>query len=169
MKKTKIILLVLVVALALTAFCACGKGAKSIEDVKGETIDAGNIKALCPTGWLNDPVSDYSSDEDDAIDPDTVRFIKGAKSSLGILTKPYVQIGYAESGWTVYTDWYDDVEEVSVEIAGKKYTGFTFDSIGTKEAMLYNEDKTIQIIIVRIDEVSYDDIEVQAIIASIEH
>ena len=50
--------------------------AVAFEPVAGELIDAGNVRAICPEGWFNSPVSAFSNDPDET-DPDALLFLKG--------------------------------------------------------------------------------------------
>ena len=46
------------------------------EPVSGKLVDAGNIRAICPEGWYSLPVTDYFSDEKDALDKNKLFFQK---------------------------------------------------------------------------------------------
>ena len=46
------------------------------EPVSGKTVDAGNVRAVCPEGWYNLPARDVFSEEEGALDPDKLIFQK---------------------------------------------------------------------------------------------
>ena len=102
------------------------KDAIKYEDF-GQIIDVGNIKAVCPEGWYNCPVSDTWSDDENAIDKNTLYFIKGANKDSDFFTYPSIHIDYyGDDNVIIDTrDTYTDVQDVNLNINGVEWEGFT--------------------------------------------
>ena len=127
MKKFAAVLLCGIMTLALAA-CGGGgtKGGESA-DVSGEIIDTGVFSALLPDGWYNYPVKDMTSDNPDTLDPDALRFCKNMTSEDEIFDTAYLQINRYDTDAMILDmrDMYDDVQDVSFDVDGNTWEGFT--------------------------------------------
>ncbi|MBQ4258215.1 MAG: hypothetical protein II713_04360 [Clostridia bacterium] len=142
MKKIIAVLLALALVFALAA---CGEEApKTPEDVKGETVDAGKFTVLVPNGWKSFTSSDLFDEYEGDTDPTKLNIYRGAKSEWDQFSKPGLQITYYGPNNHFYKpskDYYDDAQDVApIEIGGRKWEGFTADSLGTKICVLSTGD-----------------------------
>ena len=176
----KLVLILALMVAMVFAFAACGEGGSSDNggasgDVKGDVIDAGNVSAICPSGWMNVPVNDLWSDDPEATDPDALRFYKGAKSDMDLFSTPSVGITYYDENTTLLDvkDWYDNVVDLDpIEINGVTWTGFTGEFLeGYPSATLTSDDGRCQVTVDLHDYdgkvLTLDDAEVLAILGSI--
>ena len=60
--------------------------------VPGETIDAGDVRAVCPEGWFNSPVVDFFAEEPGTLATDKLTFLKGTDDSWS--NTPFVSISF---------------------------------------------------------------------------
>lgn len=174
----KVVALLLAFVLCTAMLTACGgkkeDAPKTPEEVKGTTFDAGEFSVLVPDGWLAFPVSDMFDDYEGEYDPTAVQICKGAESEFDLFTHPYLQINYyPDNTMTVSKDWYDNVEDIEpMELGSYTWNGFTCTSLDYKTAVLYTEgDVQIQITCTLENgdyKFSIDDVDVQALLASIE-
>ncbi len=143
MKKT---LAFVLAATMLVLLCACGgSGNTDTTDpakIKGEVIDAGEVKALLPEGWMNVPATDVFNDN--AAKTNELKFYKGAKSDQDQFSCPYVQIDYYGENHTSMDvkDLYDNVKDVEDVVAGSyTFTGYTGEMVeGYTNAILWLKD-----------------------------
>jgi len=174
MKKQKLLAL----ALALLMLClltACGGGGG---EVKGEMVDAGNVKGLLPDGWKFYPALDIWADDPEATDPNALRFYKGAEDEWDVLSCPAVNVDFYSSDITMLTpdpSWYQESEDIEAfELGGKSWEGFSCKSMGTPMIILWSKDadgNQYQVSIVtemQKGSIKLEDAEVQAIIQSLE-
>ena len=176
LKKVMALLLALVLCTAMLAGCEGGKGEapKTAGEVTGETYDAGNVSVLVPNGWKAFPVSDMFDDYDGENDPTAVQVCKGGETEWDVFTKPYMQINYyPDNTMYVSSDWYENVVDLEpMQLGGYTWKGFTCTSLDYPTAILYTDgDVQIQVSITLENEnekISLDDVDVQAIIASIQ-
>lgn len=93
----------------------------------GELIDVGNIKAVCPTGWTNSPVKDSWSSDENAIDKNALYFIKGGADDSDVFSHPSIRIDYygEDNVITDTREFFTDVSDVSLDINGVEWVGFT--------------------------------------------
>ncbi len=147
------------------------------EDVTGETYDTGTFQALVPTGWKAFAVPDVFADEDDAMDPDNLRIIKGGETDMDVFSKPYIQLSfYGEdtSLWTPSKDFYDEGEDLEpITVGGMEWKGFKAKSLGDAIIILWTEGETIQYQASIFPEaskgtISLEDADVLAILASVQ-
>lgn len=175
-KKVMALLLALVLCTAMLAGCGGDKGEapKTVDEVKGETYDTGNISALVPNGWKAFPVSDLFDSYDGEYDPTALQICKGGENDFDLFTKPYVQINYyPDNTMYVSSDWYDDVVDLDpMQIGGYTWNGFTCNNMDYPTAVLYTDgDVQIQITMILENDggkIALEDVDVQAIIASIQ-
>lgn len=167
--------LLLAALLCLTVFTACGKdkAPETPDKVKGETYETERISALVPDGWKAFPAADVFDEYDGDYDPTTLNIIKGGESEFDMFTKPYMQIKYYPDN-TMYDtrDWYDNVVDLEpMQLGGYTWNAFTGSSLDYPIAVLWTEgDVQLQITVmleVEDGKVSLDDMDVQAIIASV--
>ena len=136
MKKKLLIMLALVCAVVL-CLCACGggnnggggeQGGGGAPAAKGEMIDTGVVKGLCPDGWMYYQQTDMwgEKDADGNYPPDLTKmaFCKGGKDEWDLFSKPTVYAAYSDGEITDDTlSWagmlLDESEEISVDIQGK--------------------------------------------------
>lgn len=146
-------------------------------EVTGEMIHAGELSALCTNGWMNFPVPDLFADDEDAIVPNKLLFRKGAKSQDDY-GKPGISIthyGENETFYELNKDDYADSEELdAINLGGRTWQGFTGLDSGSKYVWLWTgtSDSAEEFLInfmCEYDgvEISLDDADLQAIIASI--
>ena len=182
MKKIIALLLALLLVASLTA---CGgkteagtAGSDGSADAapQGETMSTENFRVLVPDGWKGFEVSDFTSDEEGAMDPNSLQICKDGETELDIFTKPYVQIFHYGPEDTMYTpdsSWYDDVEDLEpMTIGDRTWNGFTGSSLDVPMAVLWTEgaEHSYQLnIVLESSEgsITLDDADFQAIVASI--
>ena len=142
LKKVMALLLAFVLCTVMLAGCGGDKeeAPKTVDEVKGETYDAGNVSALVPTGWKAFPVSDLFDSYDGEYDPTALQICKGGDSEWDLFSKPYVQINYYPDN-TMYTDmkdFYDDTADLEpIQAGGYTWNGFTGTSLDTPIAVIW--------------------------------
>ncbi len=182
MKKVLTVLLCVVCLLSLAACSSDGdSGSKAssstaYKDVTGTTVSCDQFSALCPTGWSNSPCTDIFSD-DGAIAPDQLMFVKvddvTKDGGLAVLSNGQVTINHYDKDNTL-TDaksFYSDVVDKTLELDGVKWTGYTGKFGSYTNAVLWVDGSgewQISMSLHDVDgDISLDDADVQAIIASI--
>ena len=181
MKRTIILLMVLVLGFSLLAGCGGkGGGGGDPSKVTGETYDAGNVSALVPKGWKAYPSIDpfkVGSGEDDK-DPNGVSIHKGAKSDFDIMSTPGVKITYfpdtVDIGIDMAKGFYDDVKDLDkpLTVGDKTWKGFYAKTGDYPILVLYIDDQPQKYQLLLWLEnsgkkISIEDAEVLAIIGSI--
>lgn len=185
MKKILVIAVAIMLVMAVFAGCSSngdtgaadaaeGDGAQSAE-VSGETFDGGNISVLVPDGWMAFHGVDYFEDYDEGYDPNVVNVVKDGEDEFSMFTNPYIQIYYygADSDMYVAKELYEDAEDIDpITLGNYTWEGFTAESLDMPFTLLYTEDGDDQFqvtIWTKTDEgeISLDDADAQAIIASI--
>ncbi len=128
------------------SLAACDNGGAGGGEVKGEVVDTGKISAICPEGWSNSPVTDIFSD-DGELDDTRLQFYR--TDDVEDLTKLFsadsVNIYYYDEN-TIYMDskdFYDNVEDTSIQVNGETWEGYTGESLGIPIATFNNADTTI--------------------------
>lgn len=139
-------------------------------NITGETIEAENISALVPNGWLG-------HDASTAKFPNVLQIYKGAKTEADMLSKSYIQIDYFGEKKTMVTpskDSYEDVVDLEpFEAGGRTWQGFTATSLSDPFVLLWTGEKDGDQFQVTIwleygdSKISLDDADTQAIIESI--
>lgn len=183
--KKRIALALGVLMVCTLALFGCGEKAGgnsktpvSVADVTGETIDAGRVSALCPDGWESFGMPDLFSDDKDAMVTNILVFRKGAKSDEDY-SNPGIKISYYGENETFYKlnkDDYGESEDLEpIELGGRTWEGFTGLDSGQKYVWLWTgtSDSNEEFLINFLCEydgvtISLDDVDVQAIIASID-
>mgnify|MGYP001054167195 FL=1 len=173
-QKSFLLILALAMLLALTA---CGGGSpENPSEVKGETFDAGNISALAPKGWKAFPVSDLFDEYEGDNNPNSMQICKDGDDEWDLLSKPYVMITYygPEASFYSSKDWYDNVEDIeSFTLGNYTWEGYTCTSLDYPYTILETIDGDIAIQVDILEkssdklEIALEDVDVQAIIASI--
>ena len=147
------------------------------EDVTGETYETGSFQALVPTGWKAFGVPDIWADEDDVMDPDALRIIKGGESDMDVFSRPYIQLNFYGPDTTLWNpdmSFYDDGEELEpITVGGLTWVGFKAKSLGSTIVMLWTEDEEIQYQASIFYEatngsISLEDVDVLAILGSVQ-
>lgn len=186
----KLIALLLTLAM-MVCFAACGGEEKpaegdknttqntpgTVEEIDGETYDAGNVSVQVPDGWKAFPVSDMWSEDSTATDPDQVNVVKGGETEFDLLSKPYIQIVHYEpnSMITPSKDYYDTAEDVAPITTGNlTWEGFQAEGmLGDTFILLWTtnaDGHQFQVNVFNETDggtITLDDADVQAILASI--
>ena len=143
----------------------------------GTLYDTGSFSVFVPEGWTASAVPDIWAEEEGAIDPNSIRLIKGGSSDLDLFTHPYIQLDFHGEDsilWTPEKDWYDDGEDLEpTTLDGLTWKGFTATSLGAPLAVLWTEGEVIQyqanvFLSASQGEISLEDRDVRAILASVE-
>lgn len=142
-----VFILALVVAMVF-AFAACGgEGGGDTDNgsVKGDIINAGNVSALCPSGWINAPQYDILAEDKNTIYPNMLYFYKSNESVENYASYPFVCI-ILDSINGVFEEvkgGYDNVIDLDpIEINGATWTGFIGDRwVGETSALLLSSDQ----------------------------
>jgi hypothetical protein len=179
MKKSILLLLILILGISLLAGCGSKPANQSDEpvdtgsvDIDEGRIDAGNISAVCPEGWKNIPVE---GDDKDTADPNELKFYKGVKDDGLYSFLPSVAISYDNNGpLGADKEWLEGEDLDPIEIGGRTWEGFTFEWSGDKCAKLITEDGGVKIAVtiwldLGLESISLDDPDVREIITSIKH
>ncbi|MBQ6025058.1 MAG: hypothetical protein IJL20_05565 [Lachnospiraceae bacterium] len=172
--KKKILALVLT-ALMLLGLTACGP--KSIEEVEGTVYECKQFTALCPEDWVNIPVMELN---EDTVSPNHLRFCKyetkeGEEVGTAIISNAYINLDHYAKATEIYEskEIYkaDTIEDITLEVNGTKWTGYTGELAYSKFAILWVEGSgEWQVKICLSDEdgdIEYDDMEIQVILASL--
>ena len=172
MKKNIVSILVAVLLTAILAGCSGGPAATDPADIKGETFEGGNISALVPDGWMGFHGVDFFDEYEEGYDPNVIQIYKGWDQ----LSKPYVMMTYFSPDNPMYEpskDYYDEGADLEpITLGDYTWKGFTAKSLDTPIAMLwtgeYGEGQIqLMICLENGEKISLDDVDVQAIIASI--
>lgn len=159
-----------------TAPSAAAAPAGASDAVAGETYDAGNFKALVPSGWKAFPQHDVFDDDPNAMNPNLLQISKGASTDLDLFSKPCVTITYNGPGGKLMPpskDFYDNVEDMAdITTGDHTWSAFRCDSFGQKMAILFEDLGEIQYQAAVAYETSdgkidINDADVQAVLASI--
>ncbi|MGI6076892.1 MAG: hypothetical protein ACOYCB_01840 [Fastidiosipilaceae bacterium] len=105
----------------------------------GELIDAGNVRAVCPTGWFN---LEVQNSDGDGLDPNQLTFLKGAESASDLFNAASVMIVFHGMDNPVMDirSVYEDIEELEpFEAGGRTWEGFKGVSMGYQYALLNRE------------------------------
>ena len=172
MKKIISIFMVLILVFVLVS---CGsKAPKTIDDVKGETLESNTVSVLVPDKWFGYFSSDLFDEYEEDYNPNTVNIYFDAKSELAALNRPGIMITYYPEDtlmWEPSPDFYENSEVMDdIVIGGRTYSGFTATSLSYPLTILWTkEPDQIQITIWTENggkSISLDDLEVQAILNS---
>lgn len=123
----KLIALLLTLSI-LVCFSACGGEETNPDNISGETYNAGNVSVLVPDGWKAFSVTDMWSEEENATNPDQVNIVKGGKTDLDLLSKPYIQVIHYEPGSmiTPSKEFYQSANDVeSITTGSLTWEGFS--------------------------------------------
>ena len=180
MKKNIVSILVAVLLTAILAGCSGGSSATDPADIRGETFDGGNVSALVPDGWMGFHGVDFLDEYEEGYDPNVIQIYKGAKSELDQFSTPYVMISYYGPDNPMFEpskDFYEEGADLGADLepfttGSYTWKGFTAKSLDTPIAMLwtgeYGEGQIqLMICLENGEKISLDDVDVQAILASI--
>ena len=170
----KKIALVLTLVVSIGVLSACGP--KSIEEVEGQEYECSQFTALCPSGWINSPVKELNNDA--VLSLNHLRFYKveaeeGQELGSKLYSNAYVDIAHYPVDSKIYEsrDIYQNVEDVEIEINGKKWKGYTGELAGYKNGLIWIEGSgEWQVSMCLSDEdgdVEFEDYDFQAILASL--
>ncbi len=120
-----------------------GSGADA-PSVPGETYDTGVFTTLVPEGWKAFPSIDIFSEEENAIDPESVQLGKGASDEFELLVNPSISVTYYGPDFDLMTpdsSWYDNATELSGFALGDfSWNGFEAeDFMGGKVIILWTD------------------------------
>lgn len=184
----KILALLLAALMCVSLLAACGEnnnsgnsdnGNSGNSGVNGQTFDAGKVSVLVPDGWKGLAVTDILSDVEGAVKDNSVNIVKGGESDIDLLSKPYINVVYYGPDSIMLSPedskgFYDNVVDVDdMTIGSYTWHAYTCDSYGYKYYILWTgEDNADQFQVSVLYEstggsFSFDDADVQAIIASI--
>lgn len=143
MKKTTILLAVLMLSTIMFTACSGGSAPKSDEktettvtteskEVKIETFDGGNISVDIPEGYKA-----FNTTMNGENDPNGIIIGKGFESTMDMMSKPYIQITYNKGdGATVDTllknakAMYDVKDTETFKTDNYTWNGFSYDVSG---------------------------------------
>ena len=148
------------------------------DSVMGQTVDAGEVSALCPYGWTSIGYPDTEAEDSETLLTTGLRFVKDGTVQKDILTNVYIDIRYYQSQEEIPVidadKWYDNVADIGTMTLGTNtWEGYSASSMGknfvylqTKgdgpyfTVYLYTQDSTDSA-------VSVNSSEVQAILKSV--
>ncbi len=139
-----------------SSFAGCSKDEEivnattEIGDIKGESVDAGVVSALCPDGWMSVSVLDADASQPDTYADNQLCFIKGGSSKNDYQTNAYIDIVYYDADQEIMQiepkEWYDDVETLSSFTTGSyTWSGYSAKSLGVPFVYVYAKDDTYTI------------------------
>ncbi|HZK43064.1 MAG TPA: hypothetical protein VFC73_02135 [Syntrophomonadaceae bacterium] len=173
--KKRIVVILVVLMVSILALSGCGQ-----KEIKGEIIDAGEVSALCPEGWVNVPVEDFvrtQQEGETVFDPTRLQFDKISKSQ----ENEFLTLG----AWIYYYPKETNTEDLFVnsfslkseawgpkEIGGRTWEGFVGLDLGERNATIWTEDDDAKFYVrvvleVGKETISLEDADMQAILASI--
>lgn len=172
MKKSHPLLLVLSLLLMLS-LCACQKPVESepTPAITGSVVDAGHVRALCPTGWLSIPVHQIDGEQD----ANSLLFVKGASSPENTSGCPTLHINYYETAEENLNNrsFYTNTKDIAFQVGDQEWTGFTgyfFDYAAGVFAPSNDSSIEIEINFSGAEgDIALTDADFQAILASIQH
>lgn len=143
--KKKAALIIAVICAMVIGLCACGSngGSSSGQSGKGEVISCEVFSAVCPDGWKNLPYTDIFAEEEGALEPNVLEFVKGGyKDELDAYGKANVIITCTDPDVLQLDlrDMYNNVEDVTFEAGGLKWEGYRGELLGYEN--LYVTSKT---------------------------
>lgn len=178
MKKLLVFTVAIMLVMAVFAGCSGGAGTSGDPaDIKGEIFEGGEVSALVPEGWIGFHGADYWEEYEEGYDPTVIQIVKDGETEFDMFTHPYLQISYFPADYELYDsrDVYENVEDVEpVTIGDYTWEGFSGTSLDTPITLLstVSGDNQFQVIMctkMSEGEISLDDADVQAILASIAH
>lgn len=151
-------------------------GGDSVGDVSGERISTGVISALCPDGWKSYDVTDFFSDDEDAIDLAGLQFNKGAQTEDDKYLTSGIEISYFDKDSyfmepTPENYMVDNPEDWGpMELSGRTWIGFK--DLDRGDTFIWSQEGDYHLLVTLFidssdDKLSMEDAEVQAIISSI--
>lgn len=151
-------------------------GGESVVSGDGERISTGVISALCPDGWKSYDVTDFFSDDEDAIDLARLQFNKGAQTEDDKYLTSGVDISYFDKDSyfmepTPEVYMVDNPEEWGpMELSGRNWQGFK--DLDRGDTYIWSKEGDYHLMVIVFiesdgDKLSMEDAEVQAIISSI--
>ncbi|MCQ2512881.1 MAG: hypothetical protein MJ092_05815 [Lachnospiraceae bacterium] len=141
--KKRLALIIAVICVMAMALCACGGGNGGGDAAKGEVISCEVFSAVCPKGWQNLPYVDIFAEEQGALEPNILEFVKGKfKNEIDTYGMANVVITCADpdARQLDLKDMYKNVEEVTFDAGGLTWQGYTGELLGFTN--LYITSKT---------------------------
>ena len=129
----------------LFVLVGCGD---SMQSVKGETFDGGNIEVFVPEGWKAYHGPDVFGDYEEGYDPNVVNIGKGVENELELFSKPMVNIHYSGDKSLIMPskEMYEDGKDIAdIKTGDYTWKGFTGVSMGYPIAILFTEFNDNQI------------------------
>lgn len=128
--------------------------------VTGTVIDSTKFHVLCPEGWLNIPQSDVFGEQDEngdfPINPDTVMFVKGARSEWDVFNCPSLTIavltGTVDEDIATLAWFYDETEQTTFQLNGASLTGLKLKQAMSEEP---NDYYAYEVVYFAVDEVCF--------------
>lgn len=147
-----------------------------IGNVKGKMVDPGNISVLCPDGWKSFSIPDYISSVENAKNPNGLELRKGTEGEGYQYLMPGLELQYYEHGLggDEPTNNYEGKSESwgPIELGGRTWQGFI--GLDAGKAFIWAKGASeYSLVTMRFEleaegvEISLDDADVQAIIASL--
>ena len=143
--KKRLALIIAVICVMAMALCACGGGSITGggDTANGNEISCEVFSAVCPNVWQNLPYVDIFAEEQGALEPNILEFVKGKfKDESDTYGMANVVITCAEPDvWQLdLKDLYDNVEDVTFDAGGLTWEGYTGELLGYTN--LYVTSKT---------------------------
>lgn len=162
------------------SFVACGSkdegssSPRNYTEITGETVECKTFSALLPDGWSNSPCYDIWAD-DGSTDPEKLMFVKADLNvnPKAAFSNPSVTIIHHSdnTGFMDISAMYEDITDVSFELAGVRWTGYTGKYLSYTNGILRVQDSTEWEVSTNFTsekgDLSFFDPEIQAIIASL--
>ena len=185
MNKTKITAALLAAAAACTLLVSCGgsssDGTASSSDVSSSTAELKTTKydttvfsVSVPEGWCAADVSDVLKKFDGKTNPEQLYIIKGGQTADDIMKFPYIWVNYYKdaSRYASARSMYEKTEDITVEIGGEKWEGYTYTSSGYPGCCLtYKQGESLWACLFVLkngdNSISVDDRDVQSILSSL--
>ena len=185
MNKTKITAALLAAAAACTLLVSCGSsssdGTASSSDVSSSTAalkttkyDTTVFSVSVPEGWCAADVSDVLKKFDGKTNPEQLYIIKGGQTADDIMKFPYIWVNYYKdaSRYASARSMYEKTEDITVEIGGEKWEGYTYTSSGYPGCCLtYKQGESLWACLFVLkngdNSISVDDRDVQSILSSL--
>lgn len=185
MNKKKITAALLAAVIACTLLVSCGSsssdGTASSSDVSSSTAELKTTKydttvfsVSVPEEWCAADVSDVLKKYDGKTNPEQLYIIKGGQTADDIMKFPYIWVNYYKdaSRYASARSMYEKTEDITVEIGGEKWEGYTYTSSGYPGCCLtYKQGESLWACLFVLkngdNSISVDDRDVQSILSSL--
>ena len=185
MNKKKITAALLAAVIACPLLVSCGSsssdGTASSSDVSSSTAELKTTKydttvfsVSVPEEWCAADVSDVLKKFDGKTNPEQLYIIKGGQTADDIMKFPYIWVNYYKdaSRYASARSMYEKTEDITVEIGGEKWEGYTYTSSGYPGCCLtYKQGESLWACLFVLkngdNSISVDDRDVQSILSSL--